>query len=230
MSLQQYAPMAEIILVDDASKLEETKSVLEGFASRNSWTLIRHEEALGHSAACGAGARLATQPYLCLLNSDTVVTPWCWRPIVQAFEENPEIGAAGPSTSNGGYQTLPLANFARHYMNDSQICEYARRLLTESSNSVLTDLQWAAGFALFIRRGLWNLLGGFDQNIPDYYNDVELCTHVLRAGYRVVWVRNSYIHHLGGACYQRVLGSESIYARIQVAKDYARQKYNSFNL
>src|ERR1039457_6210368 len=48
MSLQKYAPKAEIILVDDASKLEETNKILEDFSSRNNWKLIRHLEPLGH--------------------------------------------------------------------------------------------------------------------------------------------------------------------------------------
>jgi GT2 family glycosyltransferase len=202
LSLQKYAPKAEIILVDDASKLDETGKLTDDFAERNNWKLIRHLKALGHSGACGAGAGLATRPYLCLLNSDTVVTPWCWRPIVRAFEDNPNIGVAGPSTSfSKNPQALPVAFSARFYLNDSQICDYARRLLAGCSGTVLKDLPWVCGFALFIKLSLWQQLGGFDRNIPDYGNENELCTRVLGVGYRVVWIRNSYIHHFGAASY-----------------------------
>ena len=226
MSLQKYAPQAEIILVDDASKLEKTKNILEDFSSRNSWKLIRHPEPLRHSAACGAGASLATRPYLCLLNSDTVVTPRCWRPITQVFEDNPKIGVAGPSTSrSGNSQTLPLAKCARHYLNDNQICEYAQLLSTECSDPLVTDLPWVCGFALFIRRSLWELVGGFDRNIPDFYNDIELSTRILGAGYRAVWVRNSYIHHLGGESYPKAVGCEFIAKHAQAAEEYIKQKY-----
>lgn len=231
MSLQKYAPKAEIILVDDASKLEETKKILEDFTRRNDWKLIRHPEQLGHSAACGAGAALAIRPYLCLLNSDTVVTPWCWRPVTRVFEDNPTIGVAGPSTSNAGtLQVLPLANFARHHLNDSQICEYARLLLNDGSGPIVTDLPWVSGFALFIRRSLWEKHGGFDRNLPDYGNDVELCRCVLGAGYRAVWVHNSYIHHLGGTGYDRVIGEGSVFARIRAAEDYISEKRRGSNL
>ena len=231
MSLQKYAPKAEIILVDDASKLEETNKILEDFSSRNNWKLIRHLEPLGHSVACGAGASQATRPYLCLLNSDTVVTPWCWRLITQAFEDNPNIGVAGPSTSHAGnLQTLPLADFARFYLNDSQICEYARRLLAEYSDTILTDMPWVSGFAFFIRRSIWEQLGGFDQNLPDYCNDVELCRRILETGYRAVWVRNSYIHHFSGASYSKTIGAKSISARVRVAEDYVKQKFRSCDL
>ncbi len=174
-SLERFAPRAEIILVDDASKLDETRELLDEASSRNGWKLIRHLKALGHSGACKAGADASTRRYLCLLNSDTIVTPWCWLPIVQAFESDPKIGAAGPSTSNAGNaQVLPLANTLRHYLNDDQICEFARRLRVKNPLNAVEDLDWLSGFALFIRRSLWVELGGFDPNLPDYSNDVDL--------------------------------------------------------
>ena len=226
MSLQKYAPKAEVILVDDASKHGETKQLLDDFSGRNGWMLIRHPKTLGHSAACNAGAVLATRPYLCLLNSDTVVTPWCWRLITQAFEADPEIGVAGPSTSSSKTeQTLALPHFTRRYLNNSQVFSYAFGLLAESSVPILINLPWVSGFAFFIRRGLWEQLSGFDQHIPDYGNEVELCKRVLLAGYQVVWVRNSYIHHLGGISYDKSIGEASVWMRSRSARDYIRQKY-----
>jgi GT2 family glycosyltransferase len=225
VSLQKYAPKAEIILVNDASTLEETNKLLEEFSSRNSWKLIRQVRPLGHSAACAAGAGLATRPYLCLLNSDTVVTPWCWRPIVQVFENNPKIGVAGPSTSHGGeLQTQPLAFAARHYLNDSQICEYARRLSAECSDIIFTELPCVHGFAFFIKRSLWEQLGGFDRNLPDYGNEIELCRRIVGMGYHVVWVRNSYVHHFGQASYRKAIGPRGILQRLRTAEDYIEQK------
>src|ERR1017187_1595725 len=101
-SLQRYAPSSQVILVDDASRLAQTTDAIRDFSSRNGWQVISNREPRGHSAACAAGAVLATRPYLCLLNSDTVVTPWCWRPVAQAFESDASIGIAGPSTSFAG--------------------------------------------------------------------------------------------------------------------------------
>ncbi len=96
-SLQKYAPRAEIILVNDGSKLAETKRILRRFSLRNKWKLVQHPSPVGHSAACWSGAALATREYLCLLNSDTVVTPWCWQQAKDVFENDPTIGVAGPS-------------------------------------------------------------------------------------------------------------------------------------
>jgi GT2 family glycosyltransferase len=227
-SLQKHAPEAEIIIVDDASRLSKSRKIMREFSVRNGWTVVHHGKSLGHSESCRTGARLATRPFLCLLNSDTVVTPWCWRRIKRVFEDDHTIGVAGPSTSNcGTRQQLPLASSFRFYWNDNQICAFAERLQMEVSTPVLIELDWVSGFALFIRRNLWEKLGGFDRYLKDYGNEVELCKRAQNEGYRTVWVRDCYIHHLGQRSYTDVIGEDGIFARIRDAEAYFVQKYHS---
>jgi GT2 family glycosyltransferase len=77
------------------------------------------------------------------------------------------------------------------------------------------DLPWVSGFAFFIRRSLWEQIGGFDQKLPDYGNEVELCNRVAANGYRMAWIRNSYIHHFGQQSYRNLIGDEGVRARIR---------------
>src|SRR5205807_883734 len=42
-SLEKYAPLAEIIVVDDGSLLEETRTLLADFCNRNRWKMLRHQ-------------------------------------------------------------------------------------------------------------------------------------------------------------------------------------------
>jgi GT2 family glycosyltransferase len=227
-SLEKYAPKSEIVLVDDASTLAETLELIRHYSRRNGWKVIRHEKSLGHSEACRAGTSLATRPYLCLLNSDTVVTPWCWQRIEEVFEHDQKIGVAGPSTSNtGNPQSLALSEFLGPCWNNNQICAFAKRLLTHQP--VVMDLDWVSGNAFFIRRNLWEQVGGFDRNLPDYGNEIELCGRVAEKGYRLAWVCNCYIHHFGRQSYRDTLGDEGIRERIRAAEIYTRQNKRSFN-
>jgi GT2 family glycosyltransferase len=227
-SLEKYAPESEIVLVDDASVLAETSGLIRQFGKRNGWKAVRHEKSLGHSAACRTGSNLATRTYLCLLNSDTVVTPWCWRRVKEVFEHDQTIGVAGPSTSNtGNPQSLALAEFLSPYWNNNQICAFAERLLTQFQDPVVMDLAWVSGNAFFIRRGLWEQLDGFDRKLPDYGNEIELCGRVFEKGYRLAWVRNCYIHHFGRQSYRDVLGDEGIRERIRAAEIYTAAKRRS---
>jgi GT2 family glycosyltransferase len=229
-SLEKYASKSEIVLVDDASILAETLELIRHFSIRNRWKVIRHEKSLGHSEGCRAGSNLATSPYLCLLNSDTVVTPWCWRLVQEVFERDKMIGVAGPSTSNtGNPQSLALAEFLGPSWNDNQICAFANRLLTQFQKPMVKELDWISGNAFFIRRTLWEEVGGFDRNLPDYGNEIELCGRVAEKGYRLVWVCNSYIHHFGRQSYRETLGDEGIGERIRAADKYTKQNRRSFN-
>jgi GT2 family glycosyltransferase len=224
-SLGKYALESEIILVDDASRLSETLEVIRNFSTRNKWKVVRHEKSLGHSEACREGAILATRPYLCLLNSDTVVTPWCWRRVKEVFEHDQKIGVAGPSTSYAAtLQVLALATVLSSYWDDNQISAFAKHLLTRCREPLLVDVAWVSGFAFFIRRSLWERVGGFDRKLPDYGNEEELCSRIAEKGYRMVWIRNSYIHHFGRQSYSDTIGREGIRTRSRAAEIYIRQK------
>jgi GT2 family glycosyltransferase len=226
-SLQRHAQSSQIILIDDGSRIAETTNIIREFSERNSWKVIRNDTADGHSAACAAGVRLASRPYICLLNSDTVVTHRGWRAIVQGFESDPSIGVAGPSTSSSGNeQTLDVAKRCRFSWNDKEICAFAERLTVAALHPVIVDLPWISGFAFFMRLSLWEKLGGFDQNLGDYLNEVELCKRVVNSGYRTVWVRNSYIHHLGNQSYAEVLSAREIQSRTLTALQYVHDTHN----
>jgi GT2 family glycosyltransferase len=224
-SLERYARQSEIVLVNDGSRLPETLEVISQFRNRNGWKVVHHDTPLGHSSACRAGVMYATREYLCLLNSDTVVTPWCWRRIKEKFDCDETIGIAGPSSSfTGNVQTLPLASALSLYWNDGQICAFAKQLLATPPEPVVTNVAWVSGFAFFLRRSLWEAIGGFDPNLPDFGNEIELCKRVAKIGLRNVWISNSYIHHLGGQSYGATIGVDAILARIRNAEVYIAQK------
>jgi len=220
-SIEKYGARAEVILVDDQSRLQATIEVIEEFERRNHWAVVRHSESKGHSRSCEAGARLATRPYLCLLNSDTVVTPWSWSGIKRAFESDSRIGVVGPSTSWAvTKQIVLLAEYCRHHWNDCQIWAFAQRYVRAHAHAPLVDLPQISGFAFFIRRDLWARFDGFDRNLPDYGNETELCIRLLKDAWRLVWTRSAYIHHLGNKSYSEVRDT-----KIASARAYIRDKH-----
>jgi len=226
-SLERYAPKSEIILVDDASVLLETLTVISDLSIRNGWKVVRHQKPLGHSRACEAGARFATRPYLCLLNSDTVVSPWSWRAAKEAFDTDERIAVTGPSTSYGARrQAIPRAMYCRHYWSDGQISAFAHQYLATQPKLSWMDVPAVGGFAFFIRKSVWEELGGFDPNLPDYGNENELCKRITRRGLRIVWTRNSYIHHLGAETYSRT-GEAALHEKWSGACDYIKHKHGS---
>jgi N-acetylglucosaminyl-diphospho-decaprenol L-rhamnosyltransferase len=227
-SVEKYGAKAQIILVDDGSKLQETIDIIRYYQQRNGWAVIRHDKALGHSRSCEAGSRFATKPYLCFLNSDTVVTPWSWRGAKEAFYSDPRIAVTGPATSRASTkQTVRRADYCRHYWTDSQICAFAERYISKQYPRSWVDVPDIDGFAFFIRRSVWDELGGFHPDLPDYGNETELCKRVLMKGYRIVFVKNSYIHHFGASSMAEVMSPVEIRTKHLSAQRFINNLYDS---
>ena len=220
-SLEKFGGDAEVIVVDDGSILEITRRMLGDFCPRNGWKLIRHDTALGHSRASEIGVSASTRPYVCLLNSDTVVTPHSWLGVSRAFDGSPQIAAAGPSTSyTPTLQQVTRACHCRHHWSDQQIWLFSEKYVAKHRQEPLADLPIVGGFAFFVRRTAWDELGGFDKNLQDYGNEKEFCRRLIQGGLRVVWTKAGYIHHLGSESYGKTLGSAAIRERCLKADSY----------
>jgi len=220
-SLAVYGGKAEVILINDGSKLPETISIINEFIEAMNWRVIHHEKAQGHSQACRTGVLASERKYLCLLNSDTVLTPWSWCGTTDAFESEPRIAITGPTTSWAGTdQSLTRAEHCRMYWNDSQICDFSEKYVSGIENKTWVDLPEISGFAFFMRRAIWDEFDGFNVNLPGYGNETELCKRISKTDYRMVWTKNSYIHHFGRSSFSGVLTKDEIRKKRQAAKAY----------
>lgn len=224
-SAEKYGGDAEIVLVDDGSKLDSTLGLIEKARHENPWKIIRHDQPLGHSRACQAGIQASDREYICLLNSDAVLTPWSWASAKKAFESDPTIAVTGPSTSWAAtQQAVKRASYCRLYWSDSQINSFAQKYIDSLRSPVWVDLPEISGFAFFVRRSLWQEYGGFDANLPDYGNEAELCRRMVRDGYRLVWTKDSYIHHFGQGTYVKLIGEEALTTKRIKAQQYIDSK------
>lgn len=220
-SLECYGSNAEVILVNDGSRLQETLELIEYTARQNGWQIIAHAEGLGHSRACESGSKVASRKYLCFLNSDTVITPWSWASVKEVFESGDKIAVVGPSTSWAWTgQAVPRAMHCRAYWNDNQIYNFAKEYVSKQARQSWVDLPEISGFAFFIRRSVWKEVHGFDYELVGYGNETELCKRLLRLGYRLVWTRNSYIHHFGRGTFDRIQTKEQIRHQRSAAERY----------
>jgi len=223
-SIEAYGANAEIILVDDGSKFQETIDLIQDYKQRNGWIVIRHKKPMGHSRSCEDGSRMASRSYLCFLNSDTVVTPWSWRACKEAFDSDPRIVVTGPTTSRAATkQTIRRAEYCRHHWTDSQIYAFAEKYISKQLPRSWVDLREISGFAFFIRREVWEKFGGFDEKLPDYGNEAELCIRLSKSGWRLVWTLNSYIHHFGSLSYSEMRTPKVIFAQA-----YIREKHGDY--
>lgn len=60
-------------------------------------------------------------------------------------------------------------------------------------------VEYAAGPVVAVRADAWDALGGFDERIEMYTEDVDLCWRARRSGYRLWFAADAEFIHLGNA-------------------------------
>jgi len=61
-----------------------------------------------------------------------------------------------------------------------------------------SEIFWASGAALAIKKDLFEKLGGFDEDFEFHMEEIYLCWRVKRSGQKVMYTPESTVYHLGG--------------------------------
>ena len=196
----------EVVVVDNGSSDGSADMVRQNFPAVK---LIRLEKTVGFGTANNSGAELTTAPVLLFLNPDTRICEASLSDILLKFEEHPKCGVAGgavfddqgkPERSVGSYPSLISMGLGR-------LLKYlppARRTLGRFSNQHWVGydkphrVNWVTGAYLWIRREVFNKVGGFDERFFMYCEDVDLCYRVRQLGLDVWFFPDAPIIHYGG--------------------------------
>lgn len=183
----------EVVLVDNASTDESVPPDLPDQRFR----LVCLAHNLGFAAGNNLGARDAKAPWLALLNPDAIASPdWLECLLIEA-QQHPECLIFGstqfrtdaPSILDGSGDCLSL--FGMTWRSG-----YGRPV-----PAVLPEgpVLAACGAALMIRRDLFERLGGFEERLFCYLEDVDLCLRARLQGAEVWQSALAQVRHVGGA-------------------------------
>ncbi|MCR5701456.1 MAG: glycosyltransferase [Lachnospiraceae bacterium] len=187
----------EIILVDNGSD-EENKKLYEELCKEYNARYEYRPMDFNFSAMCNIGAELATGEYFLFLNDDIEIrgSEWLTRLLGQA--QVPHTGAVGARLlypkdnliQHCGVLNLPIGPGHAFHQIDDSINLYWGRNIVDYNFLVVT------GACLMVSKQKYDEIGGFEENLPVAYNDVELCFKLAEKGYFNV-IRNDVvmIHH-----------------------------------
>lgn len=194
--------LADVIVIDNGSTDGSIDFLAREFPSVQ---IIRLPENYGFAEGYCRGLEHIDHRYVVLLNSD-VETPAGWlEPLYEYCEEHPDVAACQPKIkafcqpsmfeyagAAGGYLDKFGYPFCRGRMFDT--VEPDRGQYNE-----ISDIFWASGAALFIRREDYFAAGGLDPLFFAHMEEVDLCWRVHLLNKRIVYVPQSEVFHLGGA-------------------------------
>ncbi|MFV0418401.1 MAG: glycosyltransferase family 2 protein [Dysgonomonas sp.] len=185
----------EIIVVDNDSE-KDSLSFLQ-----NKYTDVRFlfsEENLGFGRANNLGANIAKGKYLFLLNPDTLLLNNAALALYNFMEYNPEVGICGGNMYKGD-----MSPASSYYDIDFLTLEYKiifnkKRQTGFNHTEIPKEVNVIVGADLFISKSLFDEFGGFDPDFFLYFEEVELCYRIQKAGYKIMSVPDAEIVHLQG--------------------------------
>ena len=184
----------EIILVDNASSDRTAQAAAKADPAIR---LIENGSNLGFAAAVNQGAREAHGDWLAFLNPDAFAEPEWLARLVAATEANPgvhcftsrQLMAEDPTKLDGLGDVMALAGYP------------FRGGYTHPDPGVL-EPGWvfsACGGAMLIDRELFLKLGGFDERLFCYCEDVDLGYRLRLVGEPTLLVPDAVVRHVGSA-------------------------------
>lgn len=198
----------EIIVVDNNSE-DDTEQQLRTIYPNLKWIQMGYNS--GFAKANNAGLKVAEGGYVLFLNADTILIEPIFDKMIQPFDTDSKIGVVGCRLLNSN-KSLQLSyhNGDRFFRklwwrnplaikmgcSSKNLSEMERY---ETAHSANHNPCWICGAAMMMRRQTIierNLY--WDEDFFMYWEDVELCHRIRRAGLKVYYLANASIVHLGG--------------------------------
>ena len=193
-------PAIELLMVDNGSD-EQTTFALFDLAERegNRVRVLHYSGRLNYSGMINEAARKSRGEVLLLLDNDIDVIDPDWLRELVSHALRPDVGIVGPNL-------LTSCKEAQHFVPSRASDGH-----TDQSNGfagwcdpghlarlAVPRTVWAlTGACAAIRRAVFFEVGGLDElNLPEDFNDIDLCLRVGDYGYRVVYTPFAEVIHL----------------------------------
>lgn len=213
----------DLLVVDNASGDGSARMAAERTPQVR---LIENTTNRGLSAAWNQGAAAADAPWILFLNPDTEICQGDLVAFVKAGEARPDVAVLGPVIWNpdgtiyesgrpfpGVLQAVGHA-FLGPFAPRNRFTRAYRQTSWDRSNERQVD--WVSFAAMLIRRSAFEQVGGFDEGFWLYGEELDLCTRLRDAGWRVLATPELEVMHVGGVSTGRsrrtlVMHSQGIY-------------------
>ncbi|OHB44439.1 MAG: hypothetical protein A2Y13_08555 [Planctomycetes bacterium GWC2_45_44] len=193
----------EVIVVDNASSDDSCIIVERDFPQAK---LIKNKKNCGFAAANNQGFKISQGRHILFLNPDTVVNPGTFEKMICFLDKNPDAGAAAPkllypdnslqfsSRSFYNIRTILLKRtfFGKIFPKSKILRDY---LMADWNHNDIRAIDWALAACLMVRKDLFGKIGGFDEGYRLYFEDVDLCYRIDKAGYKIYYLPDAIVLH-----------------------------------
>jgi GT2 family glycosyltransferase len=202
-SVVRHTPsrLARIWVADNASTDDSIDLVKQHFPTVST---LKMPENYGYAGGYNQAIHHIKAKYILLLNSDVEVSEGWLTPLVRCLDENPNVAACQPKILSwheprkfeyagaaGGFIDKFGYPFCRGRIFDTTEEDYGQY-------NQSTEIFWASGACMLVKRDLFELSGGFDVDFFAHMEEIDLCWKLKNLGYAIRYVPDSKVYHVGG--------------------------------
>ncbi len=196
LSRQTINATNQIIVLDNHSRDGSAEAIGAAYPSVD---LITIDTDRGYAGNNNVGIRKAltySPEWVFVLNEDTVLEPTCLERMVAAGATDGHVGIVGPLVLHHNEPTVIQSAGGRLGRFWESIHEAANQPDTNQF-TVPRDVDWISGCALMIRANAIVQAGMLDESFYYYWEELEWCLRVHKAGWRIVHVPDAKLWHKG---------------------------------
>lgn len=183
-----------VIVSDNGGSEETAERVAEEWPAAR---LLRSQENLSFAAACNRGVKQGSGEVVVLLNNDVYCRPDWLKRLVVPLETQPATGSVACLLVQPGERLIDSVGLCA----DPTLAGFPRLagLPVERVGEPRPALAGPAGGAAAYRREAWEQVGGLDEAIFAYSEDLDLALRLRAAGWEAAVVPEAVGLHVGSA-------------------------------
>jgi N-acetylglucosaminyl-diphospho-decaprenol L-rhamnosyltransferase len=185
----------EVLVVnnDRAADLSSVRAL-----DRSGVRTIQNASNVGFGTAANIGFKESQGEFLLLLNPDVVVWPGAVESLLETMQSRPEVGIALPQLRNPDdslqYSCRRFYTWRTLWMRRGPWRQrmashptVRQHLMQDWDHASPSEVDWGLGAAMLVRRRASPEAQLFDERFFLYFEDVDLCLRLHRAGWKVVY-------------------------------------------
>jgi GT2 family glycosyltransferase len=190
-----------VFVADNGSSDGSVEWVSENFSEVR---IVRLDKNYGFAEGYNLAINQIDARYFVLLNSDIEVTPDWLHPLVMFMDNNPDVASCQPKIlSYYRKDYFEHAGAAGCFIDKYGFPFCRGRVITKVEKDTgqydsQANVIWSSGACMIVRSEAWKRCGGFDEDFFAHMEEIDLCWRFNKAGYRVCYLPDSVIYHVGG--------------------------------
>ena len=189
----------DIYIIDNGSTDNSVDFIKTNFPSVK---IISLDDNYGFAKGYNLGIKKIDADIICLLNNDIEVTSNWIGPIIKLFKSEKNTAIIQPKLLDyNNRKMFDYAGAAGGFL-DKFGYPYCRGRMynnIETDDGQYDDISkifWACGACFFIRKEIFELANGFDENYWAHMEEIDLCWRTQNLGYHVKYHYESIVYHL----------------------------------